>query len=70
MSRGPFHDFNIDQARNLIGHWVKKRSGKPFKSGFKEDIVADVAIHKETGRPGFVMASDSTTVEAGRCEEA
>lgn len=50
-----------------IGQGVKKRSGKPFKSGFKINTVKAVTTNPFTGKMAFSFIEDDSTVHVGLC---
>jgi len=50
-----------------VGDFVKKISGKPFKSGLRIDEVKETNMnHPTTGRPAIILKTDSTIVEECR----
>ena len=58
------------EARELIGHSVKKRSGKPFKSQRRVNTVRDVVTHpqKPDHAAAFLFVEDDSIVAVEMCE--
>ena len=54
--------------REFVGKKVRKKSGKPFKSGSKVNTVKHLVSHLETSKTGFAFLEDDSVVEAWRCE--
>lgn len=54
---------------NLIGAKVRKKSGKPFKSGEKINTVKGLTRNDHTGNTAFIFEEDDSNVEAWRCVE-
>ena len=50
-----------------IGNKVCKKTGKPFKSTFKENTVRGIINHPEINKPAFVFEEDDSYVECRRC---
>lgn len=50
-----------------IGKPVRKRSGKPFKSGEKTAVPINIINHPHTGGPAFVF-DDGTFVSTQVCD--
>ncbi len=42
-----------------IGDLVKKRSGKPFKSGNKEETIVEFTVNKNTDKKAVRLSDDS-----------
>ncbi len=42
-----------------IGDLVRKRSGKPFKSGNKEETIVEFAVNKYTDKKAVRLSDDS-----------
>ena len=50
------------------GMKVRKKTGKPFKSGQKVNTIKQVAAHDHTTQPAFSFVEDGSTVECFRCQ--
>ena len=50
-----------------LGNKVCKKSGKPFKSGIKENAVRGIVNHPELNLPAFVFEEDDSYVECRKC---
>lgn len=48
---------------------VRKKSGKPFKSGLKINTVTKVVKHSITERYSYTFEEDNSIVEVRVCEE-
>jgi len=46
---------------------VRKKSGKPFKSGEKINTVKDTTINPRTGKPAFTFFEDDSVVDQCQC---
>lgn len=55
------------KANQKIGHKVAKDSGKPFKSGLKENTVKGVVDHPQLMIPAFTFEEDDSVVECRQC---
>ncbi len=66
------HDAFVQQkvdAKACIGLKVKKPSGKPFKSGSKENTIKGVVMHPVLKNTfAFTFEEDDSCVECRRCE--
>ena len=52
-----------------IGKKVCKESGKPFKSGLKENTVKEIIEHPTLKIPAFTFVEDESFVECRQCAE-
>lgn len=50
-----------------VGRKVTKDSGKPFKSGLKENTVKGVVEHPVLKIPAFTFDEDESVVECRQC---
>lgn len=58
-----------EEAHKLIGHYVRKISGKPFKSAFKYAKVKDVVKHPyREGELAFTFEEDDSIVGINMCK--
>lgn len=53
---------------SFIGKKVKKKSGKPFKSGLKVNTVKKLTHNPNTKKPAFFFEEDQSVVDAHICE--
>ena len=60
-------NYNNNFENIKIGDVVKKRSGKPFKSGLRLNTVTSICTHKITGKIAFKFLEDDSEVEAHMC---
>lgn len=59
----------IDAWNTWIGSQVKKKTGKPFKSGNKIGTIIGTCTHPVTNRMCFTFKEDDSYVEAFRCRK-
>lgn len=58
----------MEHLKELIGKKVVKfSSGKPFKSGLRENTVKGIITHEITGHPAFIFEEDDSYVETQIC---
>lgn len=59
---------SLEECKSWIGKPVAKRSGKPFKSTNKVNIVKDVVDHpNRPDKLAFTFQDDDSIVEAIQC---
>lgn len=66
-----YTEADIERFKSMVGKQVmKRRSGKPFKSGNKVNTIkACDTIHPNTGRLCFTFLEDESYVECHICKE-
>lgn len=55
------------KAQQKVGRKVAKDSGKPFKSGLKQNTVKTVVPHPVLNIPAFTFVEDDSMVECRQC---
>jgi len=60
----------IEQHTNIkIGQKVRKKSGRPFKSGLLVNTVAEIIAHPyRPGKSAFIFDEDDSAVSIENCE--
>lgn len=60
----------IDGIEYTLGFKVKKKSGKPFKSGLRENTVKDIIKSPYVrGKLVYLFVEDDSMVEVDACEK-